>query len=266
LDLAVQNSFSRGAYKTRCLLPLSTGKGVWFSPNVSATNLYNLAIVPGGTRFANGLFDKINEQGAYLQIYNSNTIRNVIFSYSSDSFISVSSPGTERNGVSIRLVRPTTPAELNLPNGTTSNQNPQLPHYLDNSGRTYITVKIGNRVWMAQNLMDTRLNNGTIIDEGLDDIQWNSTIDPACCTYNNQLTFNNGSVLICGVSNQPLPTTTTSTSTTTSTTSTTTSTTTIKPTTTTIKPTTTTSSTTLPSTHVCFILSYCLYYKASKYV
>ncbi len=53
----------------------------------------------------------------------------------------------------------------------------------------YKTVEIGTQVWMAENLKTTRLNDGTSIQETID---WEVTLTPGYCWYNNDIAANKG--------------------------------------------------------------------------
>lgn len=58
----------------------------------------------------------------------------------------------------------------------------------DNSGNVYKTVKIGNQIWMAQNLNTDRFRNGDLIPEAKSSKAWASACEnyqPAWCYYNN---------------------------------------------------------------------------------
>jgi uncharacterized protein (TIGR02145 family) len=55
----------------------------------------------------------------------------------------------------------------------------------DIDGNLYETVRIGNQVWMAENLRTTKLNDGTEIKLINKSQEWNIAIDPAFCWYNN---------------------------------------------------------------------------------
>jgi uncharacterized protein (TIGR02145 family) len=58
----------------------------------------------------------------------------------------------------------------------------------DINGNVYKTKKIGNQVWMAENLKTTRYNDGTIIPLITDNTLWeiaSTDGDPAYCWYNN---------------------------------------------------------------------------------
>jgi len=49
----------------------------------------------------------------------------------------------------------------------------------------YKTVKIGNQVWMSENLKTTRLNDGTVITLITDSSVWGNLKTPAYCWYDN---------------------------------------------------------------------------------
>lgn len=55
----------------------------------------------------------------------------------------------------------------------------------DIEGNRYKTVKIGNQVWMAENLKSTQFNDGTPIPELQDDNAWRNANGPGYCWYNN---------------------------------------------------------------------------------
>jgi uncharacterized protein (TIGR02145 family) len=56
----------------------------------------------------------------------------------------------------------------------------------DIDGNIYETVLIGNQVWMAENLMTTRMNDGTEISLLTDKPEWQKAYEPALCWYNNE--------------------------------------------------------------------------------
>jgi uncharacterized protein (TIGR02145 family) len=56
----------------------------------------------------------------------------------------------------------------------------------DIDGNVYKTVKIGNQVWMAENLRVSRYRNGDPIPNVTDKAQWSSLTTGAWCHYDNQ--------------------------------------------------------------------------------
>ena len=59
----------------------------------------------------------------------------------------------------------------------------------DIEGNNYRTSKIGTQVWMIDNLRSTMYNNGTSIPNITDNGNWNITISPAYCWYENDSTM-----------------------------------------------------------------------------
>ena len=56
----------------------------------------------------------------------------------------------------------------------------------DADGNVYNTVKIGDQVWMAENLKTTKYNDGTPIINITDNAKWDDQQIGACCYYDNQ--------------------------------------------------------------------------------
>jgi len=56
----------------------------------------------------------------------------------------------------------------------------------DQNGNTYNTIKIGNQVWMAENLRASTYRNGNFIPNISDPYNWSQNFSGACCSYNNQ--------------------------------------------------------------------------------
>jgi uncharacterized protein (TIGR02145 family) len=55
----------------------------------------------------------------------------------------------------------------------------------DIEGNVFKTVKIGNQVWMAENLKVTHFRNGDSIPQVTDDSQWYDLLSSAYCDYDN---------------------------------------------------------------------------------
>ena len=55
----------------------------------------------------------------------------------------------------------------------------------DYDGNTYQTVKIGNQIWMKENLKVTHYQNGDAIPEVTDNTAWSNLTTGAYCNYNN---------------------------------------------------------------------------------
>jgi len=55
----------------------------------------------------------------------------------------------------------------------------------DLDGNYYKTVNIGSQLWMAENLKTTKLNDGTVIEQIVDDTFWNNTNTSGFCYYKN---------------------------------------------------------------------------------
>ncbi|MCP4176259.1 MAG: PKD domain-containing protein [bacterium] len=63
----------------------------------------------------------------------------------------------------------------------------------DVDGNTYPTVKIGNQIWMAENLRASRYSNGTAIPQVTNNTSWvnlgDNNTDKAYCYYNNNANY-----------------------------------------------------------------------------
>jgi uncharacterized protein (TIGR02145 family) len=58
----------------------------------------------------------------------------------------------------------------------------------DYDGNKYRTVKIGDQIWLAENLRTSRFLNGDVIPNVQSDGDWNAMTSPAYCYYNNNQT------------------------------------------------------------------------------
>lgn len=68
----------------------------------------------------------------------------------------------------------------------------QIDTVFDIDGNAYKTVGIGSQIWIAQNLKTTKLNDGTIIPQVIEDTDWTWYDAPAYSWYNNDsISFRN---------------------------------------------------------------------------
>ena len=81
-------------------------------------------------------------------------------------------------GGSVRLIRAEAYA---APNGTI------VPEaYTGNDGKKYDGVVVNNRLWLKDNLAETKYKDGTLIPVIEDDMQWSAAVSDARCAYNNE--------------------------------------------------------------------------------
>ena len=59
----------------------------------------------------------------------------------------------------------------------------------DIDGNVYKTIKIGNQIWMAENLKVTKFNDGTEIPNITDGCEWYSSTTPEYCWYNDDISL-----------------------------------------------------------------------------
>ena len=62
-----------------------------------------------------------------------------------------------------------------------------------NDGRVYKTIKIGNQIWMAENLNAEKYRNGDPIPNVPDDTKWGELSKGGWCYYNNESKNENAS-------------------------------------------------------------------------
>jgi uncharacterized protein (TIGR02145 family) len=74
---------------------------------------------------------------------------------------------------------------------------PLIDFFMDNRDNyRYKTIKVGDQIWMAENLRTTKLNDGTHIPVIYDKNNWSTLKTFACCWYdNNESIYNNYGVL-----------------------------------------------------------------------
>jgi len=55
----------------------------------------------------------------------------------------------------------------------------------DIDGNIYKTLKLGNHIWMVENLSTTRLNDGIVMGDNTSNAGWEGATFPSRCRYNN---------------------------------------------------------------------------------
>lgn len=159
--------------------------GCWSSPNTGAIDTYGFTALPTGYRDGYlGTFLDISNYGKWWTStqYNANSSWQHSFDYSSDN--SVNTYLKKTYGLSVRLVRDANASELTLSDGANSDTDSiTLRPYTGNDGRVYRTVKIGTQIWLANNLVETKYNDGSDIPEAILTPGWTGLTTGARCQY-----------------------------------------------------------------------------------
>ena len=200
------SSTNGSSLKTKNPRPLSTGYGLWLF-NSDATNSKRWSGVPGGERSSFGSSANIGTLGKWWSstTYGPNPSQAANFILTGRFvFADLTYNTSKGSGFSIRLVRQATEDEMEIPDGTTSNDTGILPHYIGNSNRKYIVVKIGEQIWTTQNLIDDKYNDGSDIIEITSDPVWASLTTGARCSYDNGTIPPSigGSIDLCGIAKE----------------------------------------------------------------
>ena len=148
----------------------------WDSPNTGATNSSGFSALPAAERLdSSSANDGFLELGQYAifwtsTTYDADTSIDVTINYNS-AVLWLSDTGGYSNGEgkSVRLIKDNDTDPLTL---------------TDIDGNVYPTVKIGDQVWMAENLRVTRLADGTPIPNVTDYNIWSQLSTGAYCIYN----------------------------------------------------------------------------------
>lgn len=146
----------------------------WKDPNLGATNTYLFTAVGSNSRNESGVFTGINEEAHFwnsgevdaTQAFQSSLSYNdIVFTTSGDGGWTYSN---KIAGYSIRLIK----------------DDSTDPGTVDIDGYTYPTVKIGDQVWLKENLRVTHYADGTIIPYVPDDTGWAGLTTGAWCYPN----------------------------------------------------------------------------------
>ncbi|MBN2863849.1 MAG: fibrobacter succinogenes major paralogous domain-containing protein [Bacteroidales bacterium] len=84
-------------------------------------------------------------------------------------------------------------AELNKHNETSEDNMSSALNIgvLDRDGNSYKVVKIGDQIWMAENLRTTKFKDGTEIPLASDYKEWSNRLSPGYCWYFNKENYKN---------------------------------------------------------------------------
>lgn len=149
----------------------------WDSPNTDATDDYGFSARAGGNRYDTGPF------GAFRAYHNGWTTKEYMFDttracmYSMDYLNNILLHHEDYAGwyhtykgygMSIRLIKE-------------DSTDPGV--YVGNDGKIYSTVKIGNQVWIAQSIAETKYRNGDTIPEVINNTAWAALTTGALCAY-----------------------------------------------------------------------------------
>ena len=152
----------------------------WNSPNTGATNESGFSALPSGIVSNLGSTFSFGD-GAFFHSTTNNGSTASYWFLSNNSPLFTQASATMSLGLSIRLVRPTTDLEDQLEDGTWVTD-----VYEGNNGVSYNGVKIGDQLWLSENLRETLNNNEYTIQQTNSTLNWtNSGIwgQPTFTTY-----------------------------------------------------------------------------------
>lgn len=151
------------------------GVEYWNDPNTLATDTYGFGLVGSGMRdHGFGYFLVKGLQGSLWTATEGDFFgANFSFYASNDSaYLSLHfRDHLQTSGFGIRLIK---------------NDSTNTGTITDKDGNDYTTVKIGDQVWMAEDLFVKHFNNGDSIPNITDATEWMELTTPAYCTYNNE--------------------------------------------------------------------------------
>ena len=130
--------------------------------NGGGTDDYNFSALGGGFRAQSGSFIAIGDSAYWWSSTEYDTTHAYAGNINATGNVLSTPAFSKASGYSIRLMREATAGELLLNDGDTSDTS-SLDPYTGNNGFTYVTVKIGTQIWLAQNLRETKYNDNSNI-------------------------------------------------------------------------------------------------------
>lgn len=149
-----------------------TGTAYWNSPNTGATNEVAFNGRGAGYRGYNGIFNSINKTLNIILTDQEQRSLGYNFDYFGYGSITLTDD-VKLFGRSIRLLK----------------DDSTLANYVGNDGKTYLTVKIGDQVWIAENLAETEYRDHSKIPIIENAVDWIAQTNGAMCAYNNDYTL-----------------------------------------------------------------------------
>ena len=156
------------------------GETYW-QGNVGAFSAYNFNARGSGFRqYNDGVFSSLRYQLRLWEYYAPQTYYFLLYNNGANGGYG-DLTGGKASGLAIRLVRPASVSEQLQADGSAC-----VP-YVGNDGLSYPTVKIGTQVWLAVNLAETKLRDGSDIPNVTSDSTWAGLTSGAMCAYDNDI-------------------------------------------------------------------------------
>jgi len=154
------------------------------STNVHGNDNFNFGALPGGIVLTNLSYWDLGYWGYYWTSSEADVDNAIyrLFDYDQGEIFIPAANADKNQGLSIRLVRNATVEEQALDDGTIINND-----YTGNDNQSYDTVKIGNQIWLIDNLKETKYNDNTDIPSNLTSQQWENDTDGAMTVYDYTL-------------------------------------------------------------------------------
>jgi len=165
-----------------------TGTGYWTAPNDSATNEYGFKARGSSYRTDQGDFSDYPIK-TRMGLWTSDDYEtpNAFCCFFDDWSPDVTQSGqNKKSGMSVRAIK----------NDSVWMEGDTVTDF---DGNIYNTVKIGNQVWLTENLMVTHYNNGDLIPIVTDASLWEASVAPSMCYFNNEIANASGWVYQGGI-------------------------------------------------------------------